>query len=206
MTAKVLSLPRISRGGQAKGKSSAEGGLEWASESHGREPTRDLAAPAMAIGSNPLSSTSPSGRVPAPEVKGSNPLSPLWPQSTTPRAFADPETSATIWAWSPGGIIRPLDMEDVNGRLVSLHMPLKCLNRLIMTLPEMVRRALQAQHCDASLRIVYPVSRFKLELAGDSETRILTLETPDGFSASFGLTEEQCRDRELRSTRKLRAN
>ena len=26
-----------------------------------------------------------------------------------------------------------LDMEDVNGRLVSLHMLLKCLNRLIMT-------------------------------------------------------------------------
>ena len=36
-----------------------------------------------------------------------------------------------------------LDMEDVNGRLVSLHMPLKCLNRLIMTLPEIVGRALQ---------------------------------------------------------------
>jgi hypothetical protein len=87
-----------------------------------------------------------------------------------------------------------LDMEDVNGRLVSLHMPLKCLNRLIMTLPEIVRRALQAQHRDASLRIVYPVSRFQLELAGDSETRILALETPDGFSASFGLTEEQCRE------------
>ena len=48
-----------------------------------------------------------------------------------------------------------------------------------MTLPEIVRRALQAQHRDASLRIVYPVARFQLELAGDSDTRILTLETPD---------------------------
>jgi len=103
-----------------------------------------------------------------------------------------------------------LDMEDVNGRLVSLHMPLKCLNRLIMTLPEIVRRALQAQHRDASVRIVYPVARFQLELAGDSETRILTLETPDGFSASFGLTEEQWReigpDDHCEVTRKLRAN
>jgi hypothetical protein len=103
-----------------------------------------------------------------------------------------------------------LDMEDVNGRLVSLHMPLKCLNRLIMTLPEIVRRALQAQHRDASLRIVYPEAQFRLELAGDSETRILALETPDGFSASFGLTEEQCReigpDDHCEVTRKLRAN
>ena len=103
-----------------------------------------------------------------------------------------------------------LDMEDVNGRLVSLHMPLKCLNQLIMTLPEIVRRALQAQHRDASVRIVYPVARFQLELAGNSETRILTLETPDGFSASFGLTEEQWReigpDDHCEVTRKLRAN
>jgi hypothetical protein len=92
-----------------------------------------------------------------------------------------------------GSSIR-LDMEDVGGRLVSLHMPLECLNRLIMTLPGMVLHALQQQHRDASLRIVYPVSRFQLELAGDFETRVLTLETPDGFSASFGLTEEQCRE------------
>ena len=96
-----------------------------------------------------------------------------------------------------------LDMEDVNGRLVSLHMPLKCLNRLIMTLPEIVRRALQAQHRDASLRIVYPVARFQLELAGDSETRILTLETPDGFSASFGLTARRSLRSYAQTARKL---
>jgi len=103
-----------------------------------------------------------------------------------------------------------LDMEDVSGRSVSLHMPLECLNRLIMTLPGMVRRALQLRHRDPSLRIVYPVAQFQVELAGDFETHILTLETPDGFSASFGLTEEQCReiatDRRCESTRKLRAN
>jgi hypothetical protein len=108
-----------------------------------------------------------------------------------------------------GSSIR-LDMEDVSGRLVSLHLSLECLNRLIMTLPSMVRRALQVRHSDSSLRIVYPVAQFQVESAGDFETRILTLETPDGFSASFGLTEEQCReiatDRRCEVTRKLRAN
>src|ERR1700729_1662007 len=38
MTAKVVSSSPISRGGQAKGKSSAEGGLERASESLKRRP------------------------------------------------------------------------------------------------------------------------------------------------------------------------
>ena len=92
------------------------------------------------------------------------------------------------------GLSVRLDMEDVNGRLVSLRMPLHCLNQLIITLPLMISRALQQQHHDASLRMVYPVARFRLELGADFETRILTLETPDGFSVSFGLTEEQCRD------------
>jgi hypothetical protein len=92
-----------------------------------------------------------------------------------------------------GSSIR-LDLQDVNGRSISLHMPLHCLNQLIMTLPLMVNRALQQKHHDASLRMVYPVARFRLELAGDFETRILTLETPDGFNVSFGLTQEQCRE------------
>lgn len=87
-----------------------------------------------------------------------------------------------------------LDMDDINGCLVSLHMPLECLNRLIMTLPAMVKSALQRRHRDASFRIVYPVAQFRMEIASDFVTRILTLETPDGFSASFGLTEEQCRE------------
>jgi len=73
-------------------------------------------------------------------------------------------------------------------------MPLECLNQLMMTLPGIVRQAVQRRYRDPSLRIVYTVARFQVELADDSETRILTLETPDGFSVSFGLTEEQCRE------------
>ena len=38
------------------------------------------------------------------------------------------------------------------------------------------------------------MAQFQVELADDFETRIFTLETPDGFSVSFGLTEEQCRE------------
>jgi hypothetical protein len=87
-----------------------------------------------------------------------------------------------------------LSMKDEVGRPLSLRMPLECLNQLMMTLPGIVRQAVQRRHRDPSLRIVYTLARFQVELADDSETRILTLETPDGFSVSFGLTEEQCRE------------
>ena len=58
----------------------------------------------------------------------------------------------------------------------------------------MVRQAVQQRHGDPTLRVVYPVAQFQVELASDFATRILTLETTDGFSASFGLTEAQCQE------------
>jgi hypothetical protein len=97
-----------------------------------------------------------------------------------------------VEAAQDGSTVR-LGMMDAGGRPVSLVLPFACLSQLIMTLPGIARRALQLQHQDPSLRVVYPASQFRLELADDFETRILTLETPDGFSVSFGLTESQCR-------------
>jgi len=90
-----------------------------------------------------------------------------------------------------GSSIR-MSMKDASGDPLSVRMPLECLNQLLMTLPGMVRQAVQRQHRDPTVRVVYPLARFQVELADDFETRILTLETPDGFSVSFGLTEEQC--------------
>jgi hypothetical protein len=92
-----------------------------------------------------------------------------------------------------GSSIR-MRMKDASGDPVSVRMPLECLNQLVMTLPGMVRQAVQRRHRDPAVRVVYPLARFQVELADDLETRILTLETHDGFSVSFGLTEEQCRE------------
>jgi hypothetical protein len=97
-----------------------------------------------------------------------------------------------VEAAKDGSTVR-LSMTDAAGRPVSLVLPFACLSQLIMTLPGVARRALQLQRGDPSLRVVYPASEFRLELADDFETRILTLETPDGFSVSFGLSETQCR-------------
>lgn len=92
-----------------------------------------------------------------------------------------------------GAAIR-FNMEDVNGRPISLRVPLECLTQLIMTLPGMVQQAVQRRYQDPTLRIVYPVAEFRVELGNDLDTRILTLSTPDGFGASFGLSETQCRE------------
>lgn len=92
-----------------------------------------------------------------------------------------------------GSSIR-LGMEDAARRPLSLRMPLECLNRLMMTLPGMIRQAMQRRYRDPSMRIVYPIRQFQVELPEDFETRILTLATPDGFSVSFGLIEEPCRE------------
>lgn len=62
-----------------------------------------------------------------------------------------------------------------------------------MTLPMMVTTAVQRSANDPSLRITYPLTRFKVELAPDLRTRILTLATSDGFAVSFSLSEAQCR-------------
>jgi hypothetical protein len=51
----------------------------------------------------------------------------------------------------------------------------------------MATAALQARHRDASLRIVYPVDRMRLEQGSTEGTLILTLATPDGFEVSFSL-------------------
>ncbi len=100
----------------------------------------------------------------------------------------------TLFESAQDGTSVRLGMKDAAGRPLSLRMPLECLNQLMMTLPGIVRQAMQRRYRDPSLRIVYPVTQFQVELADDGETRILTLETPDGFSVSFGLTEAQCRE------------
>ena len=92
-----------------------------------------------------------------------------------------------------GSSIR-MDIEDTSGRPASVTLPTRCLNQLMMTLPRMVTAAVQRLHRDRSLRIVYPVEKLCVELSSDLRTRILTLETPDGFNVSFSLSEEQCGD------------
>ena len=87
-----------------------------------------------------------------------------------------------------------MHLRDATGSPVTMSLPIACLNSLLMTLPKMLASAIQRQHNDASLRIVYPADRLTMELGSDLCTCIMTLATPDGFEVSFGLSGAQCRE------------
>jgi hypothetical protein len=86
-----------------------------------------------------------------------------------------------------GGSIA-IGVADEEGRAGALMLPTECLKQLMMTLPEMMRRALRLQHDDASLRLVYPAAGWEVERSTAPGTFILTLRTPDGFHLSFALS------------------
>jgi hypothetical protein len=84
--------------------------------------------------------------------------------------------------------------EDVSGRSIRLTFPTDVLSSLIMTLPQMVTAAVQRRRNDPSARLVYPLAESRTELSTDVSTRILTLKTPDGFTVSFAVSDEQFRE------------
>jgi hypothetical protein len=70
-------------------------------------------------------------------------------------------------------------------------LPAECLQAMIMSLPEMMRQALQRRYRDPSLRLVYPVGDWRLEGSTEPGKLILTLSTGDGFAVSFALAADQ---------------
>jgi hypothetical protein len=84
-----------------------------------------------------------------------------------------------------------LNLVCEDGHQVDLSFPTDCLKTLIMTLPQLMRQALQAQYRDESLRLVYPAEGMRIEQSSDANTFIVTFATVDGFEISLGLTWQQ---------------
>jgi hypothetical protein len=81
-----------------------------------------------------------------------------------------------------------------DGASIRLTFPTDVLSRLIMTLPQMVTAAVQRRRNDPSARLVYPLAESRTELSTDLSTLILTLKTPDGFTVSFAVSDDQFRE------------
>jgi hypothetical protein len=81
-----------------------------------------------------------------------------------------------------------IGVADEGGRAGALMLPTECLRELMITLPEMMRRALRLQHDDPSLRLVYPAAGWDIERSTVPGTFIVTLRTPDGFHIAFALS------------------
>ncbi len=83
-----------------------------------------------------------------------------------------------------------LNFEAEDGRPASVVLPIDCLRALLMTLPGMIERALKRRYRDDTLKLVYPMADWSLQVAAGSDQRILTLATPDGFKVAFALSRE----------------
>jgi hypothetical protein len=76
-----------------------------------------------------------------------------------------------------------------DGSQASVVLPVDCLRSLLMTLPNVIERALRARYGDHTLKVVYPIGGWSLHSAEGSEDLILTVTTPDDFKVSFSLTQ-----------------
>jgi hypothetical protein len=88
----------------------------------------------------------------------------------------------------PDGQYVRLHFEDAFGCPRTLRLTSSCVQQLVMTLPQLLSRALQAQHADTSVRAVFPLGEWRLEAAAESNDFILTMRTPDGFEVAFSLS------------------
>ena len=95
--------------------------------------------------------------------------------------------SLTTWELSSDGRYIRLNFEDQFRRPAKLRLTSAGAQQLIMTLPQLLSRALQAQHGDDSVRAVFPLGRWRVETTAGSKDFILTMMTPDGFEAAFSL-------------------
>ena len=85
-----------------------------------------------------------------------------------------------------GGRTVRLRMRDTGGQEHTLDLPSEIASSLVLTLPRLMARCLQALRGDCA-RLVFPVHTWRLEAAGDAGAFILTLKTRDGFGIAFAL-------------------
>src|SRR5260370_34970301 len=93
----------------------------------------------------------------------------------------------TTFDVSPDGESFAIHVTDEHARPGTLVLPAECLNALMLTLPEIVRRSLRQRFPHDTLRVVYPVGSWEIEGSPQAGTVIVTLRTPNGFEVSFGL-------------------
>src|SRR5262245_39767757 len=93
----------------------------------------------------------------------------------------------TTFEVSPDGESVAIHVMDDQAQPAALVLPSECLNGLMMTLPEMVRRSLRLRFRDPAMRVVYPVGEWDVERSPVPGNVVVTLRTPDGFAVSFAL-------------------
>ena len=100
------------------------------------------------------------------------------------------EALTTCEVAADGGVVS-LGLVDSEGKPATIRLSLTQVGALVMTLPGLIERALQARYGDQSLRYAYPLASWVVEQSTDATQRIVTLQTKDGFSVCFAVPREQ---------------
>lgn len=88
---------------------------------------------------------------------------------------------------APDGSVVRLGIEDIEGRPAAVILPSSCILQLLMTLPHLISMALKGKFNDESLRLVFPLADWDIEVAAGGQGLILNLKTPDGFAVAFSV-------------------
>lgn len=117
----------------------------------------------------------------------------------------------TTFTVDPDGARVRLNVRDQDDAPATLVLSVESLGQLLMTLPRMIHQALQNGHGDESLRLVYPLEGYKLELGevdwNGAQRFILTLQTGGGFAVSFASSADSltCMARSIFGDGRLRS-
>jgi hypothetical protein len=91
-----------------------------------------------------------------------------------------------------GGKAIRLGFLDHAGNPASVSFPFEQAESIVMTLPQMLSKALQVRTRDETARFVFPLGRWSLE-SGDRDFLIANLMTNDGFRVSFAVPFAACK-------------
>lgn len=85
-----------------------------------------------------------------------------------------------------------LEFLDADGQPVSVEFPFDQAESIVMTLPQMLSKALQRRTHSPASRYVFSLGRWSIENC-DEKSLIATLSTNDGFQVSFMIPLDACR-------------
>jgi hypothetical protein len=91
-----------------------------------------------------------------------------------------------------GGRALRLNLLDQAGNPTFVELPFDQAASIVLTLPSLLTKALQARTGSADARYVFSAARWKLELA-QGNSLLLSLRTDDGFDICFGISFEMCK-------------
>src|SRR5262245_20375872 len=92
-----------------------------------------------------------------------------------------------------GGDAVRLGFLDEGGNPTSVELSFEQAEAIAMTLPRLLSNALKMRMHSTAARYVFPLGRWAVEDANETDGLIVTLTTTDGFEASYGVPYEACR-------------